>query len=64
MSPPSCVLERIVGRRGIVRFDRGVEEAVELLVGPSKREIQTNQPRKPALNGDGYGGVVSDRRLK
>ena len=56
--------ERIVGRRGIVSFGRGVEEAVELLVVPRERETQTDKPRKASLNGDGYGVVVSDRRLK
>ena len=34
--------ERIVVRRGVVCFDRGVEEGVELLVGPCESEIQTD----------------------
>ena len=54
--------ERIVGRRGIGRFDRGVEEAVEMLVVTREREIQTDKPQKASLNGDGYGVDVSDRQ--
>ena len=56
--------ERIIGHGGIARVDRGVEEAVELLVVPREPEIQTDKPGKAPLNGDGYGVVVSDRRLK
>ena len=56
--------KRIVNRYKIIHFNQSVKEAVELLVVPREREIQTDKGTKPALTRNEHGTVVSDRRLK